>query len=50
MAVDFTQLGPAAGECFPASQLLDARGAAFDLDRDRAGRPAVVVFHRSARW
>ena len=48
--VDFQNLGPAVGEAFPGVQLADYDGSAFDLHEDRAGRPALVVFYRSARW
>ncbi|MGE3857895.1 MAG: peroxiredoxin family protein, partial [Dehalococcoidia bacterium] len=30
--------------------LVDEHGDAIDLHTERAGRPAVVVFHRSAQW
>ncbi len=46
----FDELGPAAGERFPDIVLPGAGGTAVDLHADRAGRPALVVFHRSARW
>jgi hypothetical protein len=48
--VDFAALGPAIGSAFPDVVLRDASGAIVDLHADRAGRPALVVFHRSARW
>ncbi len=48
--VDFSNLGPAVGEVFPGATLRDQHGNAIDLHTDRYGRPAVVVFHRSARW
>lgn len=48
--VNFAALGPAEGEAFPGATLTDQRGREIDLHADRNGRPAVVVFHRSARW
>ena len=48
--VDFDNLGPATGLRFPDVMLTDASGKMVDLHADRAGRPALVVFHRSARW
>ena len=48
--VAFDKLGPAIGERFPDIQLSGLDGAPVDLHADRAGRPALVVFHRSARW
>ena len=43
-------LGPEPGQPFPDIILPDQHGTAIDLHTDRAGRPALVVFHRSARW
>ncbi len=48
--VDFAELGPAIGSAFPDVVLVDASGAVVNLHSDRAGRPALVVFYRSARW
>lgn len=48
--VDFASVGPAVGERFPDLELADQRGAMVDLHRHRAGRPCLVVFHRSADW
>ncbi len=48
--VDFDTLGPVVGTRFPEMLLTDASGKSIDLHADRAGRPALVVFHRSARW
>ena len=48
--VNFEQLGPAVGQRFPALTFGTTGGTQIDLDTDRAGRPALVVFHRSARW
>lgn len=42
--------GPAIGERLPDFELPDAFGRPIDLHRDRDGRPAVVVFYRSAVW
>jgi hypothetical protein len=46
----FAELGPAAGERFPDMVLTGLDGTPVNLHADRAGRPALVVFHRSARW
>jgi hypothetical protein len=35
---------------FPDVRLLDQHGRLVDLDAARAGRPALVVLFRSARW
>jgi peroxiredoxin len=48
--VDFATLGPAIGTRFPDATLPGQDGQPVDLHADRAGRPALVVFHRSARW
>lgn len=50
VAVDFEHLGPAEGELFPGLALRGIDGKFIDLHADRAGRPALVVFYRSARW
>lgn len=42
--------GPGVGTRLPDFALPDAEGRIVDLHRDRAGRPAVVVFYRSAVW
>lgn len=47
---DYTQTGPRLGERFPDVILPDQTGRMVDLHRGRAGRKALVVFHRSARW
>jgi peroxiredoxin len=47
---DFTALGPQPGRPFPDVVLPAQDGRPVDLHADRAGRPAVVVFYRSARW
>jgi peroxiredoxin len=47
---DFRQIGPKEGELFPDVRLPDQTGALVDLHAARAGRPALVVFYRSAEW
>lgn len=47
---DFTTIGPREGERFPDIALPDQTGARVDLHATRAGRKALVVFHRSAEW
>ncbi len=42
--------GPEIGQRFPDVRLADQTGTAVDLHEARAGRPALVVFYRSARW
>jgi TetR/AcrR family transcriptional repressor of nem operon len=49
-SLDFTGIGPSVGTRFPDVRLPDQRGQIVDLDAARAGRPALVVFFRSARW
>lgn len=49
-AIDFTHIGPAVGEQFPDVSLPDQHGQTIDLHQARAGRRAVVLFHRSASW
>ncbi len=48
--VDVGSLGPAVGQRFPNVVLPDQNGSPVDLHQHRAGRPAVIVFHRSADW
>ena len=48
--IDFSSIGPVVGEPFPAVQLPDQHGQIVDLHEARAGRQALVVFHRSASW
>jgi hypothetical protein len=48
--LDFTAIGPSLGTRFPDVRLPDQQGQLMDLDAARAGRPALVVFFRSARW
>ena len=47
---DYTRAGPLLGTVFPDVLLPDQSGAMVDLHCARAGRLALVVFHRSARW
>lgn len=42
--------GPAVGERLPQMIAVDQTGSAIDVHADRAGEPAIVVFHRSAVW
>ena len=42
--------GPEVGEALPDFTLPDAFGRPVRLHADRDGRPAVVVFYRSAVW
>jgi peroxiredoxin len=48
--LDFRAIGPALGARFPDLQLPDQTGRLVDLHQNRAGRPALVVLYRSARW
>lgn len=48
--LDFTRIGPSVGSRFPALLLPDQEGREVDLHPARAGRKALVVFHRSASW
>jgi peroxiredoxin len=48
--VDFSSVGPKLGERFPDLRLPDQHGRTVDLHEARAGRPAAVVFYRSASW
>jgi peroxiredoxin len=48
--IDFTHIGPAVGDLFPDMSLPDQHGEIIDLHQTRAGRRAVVLFHRSAGW
>ena len=48
-AADFPT-GPALGERLPDFTLPNQHGEAIDFHADRGGRPAVVVFYRSAVW
>ncbi len=49
-SIDFNSVGPAIGEPFPEIRLPDQHGQIVDLHKARAGRQALVVFHRSASW
>jgi peroxiredoxin len=42
--------GPPVGSPFPRVRLPDQHGRLIDLHDDRAGRPALAVFYRSAVW
>ena len=42
--------GPEVGAALPDIVAPGHRGERIDVHRDRAGRPAVVVFYRSAVW
>ena len=42
--------GPAVGDVFPRFALPNQRGELVDVEIARAGRLAIVVFERSARW
>lgn len=42
--------GPELGERLPDIVAVDARGKTLDVHRHRDGRPAAVVFFRSAVW
>lgn len=48
--LEFVRIGPAVGEPFPNISLPDQHGRTVDLHAARAGRPAMVVFYRSAGW
>ncbi len=48
--IDFEGIGPAVGERFPDVVLPDQSGRPVDLQAARAGRRALVLFHRSAAW
>lgn len=48
--IDFTLVGPALGSRFPDVALPDQRGGLVDLHAVRAGRRALLLFHRSAAW
>lgn len=48
--IDPDQLGPVVGSRFPDIALPDQHGTVTDLHTHRAGRRALVVFHRSADW
>ncbi len=50
IGIDFTHIGPAVGEYFPDVSLPEQQGKLINLHQTRAGRRAVVLFHRSASW
>ncbi len=47
---EYQRKGPDVGQPFPDVRLPDQTGVIVDLHEARAGRPALVVFYRSARW
>jgi peroxiredoxin len=49
-SIDFARVGPVVGARFPDVRLPDQHGRTVDLHEARAGRKALVVFHRSAGW
>ncbi len=49
-ATDDFPTGPAVGEHFPDFTLRNQRNEAVRLETARAGRKALIVFQRSARW
>ncbi len=49
-ALDFNRIGPLVGSRFPDIRLPDQSGRVVDLHAARAGRRALVVIYRSARW
>lgn len=50
VTLNFETIGPRVGDLFPDVRLPDQAGRTVDLHADRAGRRALVVFHRSAAW
>ncbi len=42
--------GPAIGEPIPDFTLVNQRGESTNFTTARAGKKALVVFHRSVRW
>lgn len=48
--IDVDTVGPAKGSRFPDVTLTNQNGVVVDLHEKRAGRRALVVFHRSAEW
>ncbi|MGI9149657.1 MAG: hypothetical protein ACR2IK_24430 [Chloroflexota bacterium] len=49
-ALDFDRIGPQLRTHFPDIRLPDQSGRVVDVHAVRAGRRALVVFYRSARW
>ena len=47
---NFNTIGPKERQRFPDMRLPDQSGGLVDLHEQRAGRPALVVFYRSADW
>ena len=47
---DWSAIGPRRGVSFPDVVLPDQTGAPVDLHAARAGKGALVLFHRSAEW
>lgn len=48
--LDFRTIGPRVGQRFPDLTLPDQSGTPVDLHAARRGRPALVIFYRSASW
>lgn len=48
--IDFERVGPAVGTKMPGLRLRDQSGRLIDLHGYIAGRKALVVFYRSAKW
>jgi hypothetical protein len=48
--LDFSQIGPPVGSHFPDVCLPDQTGQLLDVHARRAGRRALFVVYRSARW
>jgi len=42
--------GPEVGETMPNARCITADATPFDLHADRAGKPALFIFYRSAVW
>ena len=49
-ATDDFPTGPALGERFPDVTLRNQRNEVVEFEAARAGRRALIVFQRSARW
>ena len=47
---DMAQIGPTVGAAFPDFELSGAGGQPISFHAWRAGRRALVVFYRSAKW
>jgi hypothetical protein len=48
--LDFASIGPRVDSTFPDLRLPDQSGRTIDLHAQRAGRRALIVVYRSARW